>query len=212
MENMVGIISAIASAVAAVASVVIAVLFGILQKNQAENSQKIALFDKRYDIYRTSVDIFEIIRFSSIEDSDVTIPNYLVIANMVIESYDLLKDKKFLVEHLRLNSVLQTASKKEREQADRDLFYLDWDANNQLLQLRNKILAQIKPAKFCFNEEIYDSLKRTIEEFFYYILLFRGGSAVEKERDATLLKKYIAEIADKKVFEQMESYLEIAKS
>lgn len=211
MENLVSMISTIASAVAAVASVFIAVLFGVLQKKRADNSQRIALFDKRYDIYKASVDLFEIIRFTSTNDSVVTVPQYLVVANMVIESYELMKGKEFLVEHLRLKRVVQAASKEESEQADRDLFYLDWYAQNRLLQLRSKILAQIKPAKFCFNEEIYMCLKRTVEEFFHYILLFRNGSAEEKERDSALLNKYVAEIEGKKVFEEMESYLEIAK-
>lgn len=50
-----------------------------------------------------------------------------------------------------------------------------------------------------------------MEEFFNYILIFRGGSGDEKERDTILLNKYIKDIERNRVFEEMETYLEIGK-
>ena len=202
-------IASIASAVAAIASVVIAIMFGCLQRRQECNAQRIALFDKRYDIYQTFVDIFEIMQFALIKDDATTVPNYLVVADMVLESHELMKDKHFLTEHLRLNRIAQTGNKEDRECADRDLFYLDWYAHNQLLQLRSKTISKIKPAKFCFDEGLHDVLKNTIQEFFDYILIFKTGSAKEQDRDPHALRTYLEEIDRKKILEKMETYLEI---
>lgn len=55
------------------------------------------------------------------------------------------------------------------------------------------------------------AVSRSWRQLLYYILIFRDGSALEIERDASLLNKYIEEIGNRRIFEQMEKYLEIEK-
>jgi hypothetical protein len=209
--SVISLIISISSAIAAIASVVVAIVVGGMQTKQAERSQQITLFDKRYEIYQEALRILSFAKFALVDDENATMPNYLVIANMVLTDYNLIKDGKFLVDHLFLQRTIKTASKEESDKADRDLFYHDWDANNKLLQLREKIANTIKPSKFCFDEKIYNTLNACINELFDYILVFKNGNSQENERDKSLLVKYVLMIETDKTIEKMEEYLAITK-
>lgn len=211
MENLIGAIASVFSAIAAFASVFVAIVIWRAQSKQEKNSQQIAMFDKRYEIYQTVLRIIDFARFALLEDSTVTIPNHLVIADMVLTDYDLIKDGQFLVRHLSLQKAVKEGYKEERDKADRDLFYHDWDANNKLLHLKEKTLSIIKPSKFCFDEKVVNISSALVNEFFDYILIFKDGSAKEDKRDISTLEKCLNTMKAEKVIEKMEEYLSITK-
>jgi hypothetical protein len=210
-ENWIDTVAAIASAVAAIASVVVAIVIWKAQAKQEKQAQQIALFDKRYDIYQESLRIIGFSKFVFVEDDGMTMPNYLLMANMVLTDYDLMKDGYFLTEHIRLQHALNVGSKDDRDKADRDLYYHDLNANNHLLQLQEKTLNVIKSSKFCFDEKIFDALNSCVNAFFLYILIFVNGNSQESERDRSLLKNCLLAIENDKIIERMEEYLSLTK-
>lgn len=208
-------IAAIASAIATIATVVVTIIIACSQGKREKQAQKIALFDKRYKIYEETLRLFGFSKFVLEEDKQKelsnTVPNYLMIAYMVIEEYNLMSGKDYILERSRLQRTVQEKGGEEGHKADRDLYYLENFAHTELLQLKQQSLNAIKPSLFCFDKDICNMLNKYVEELFSYIAIFKNGTAQEKPRNISSLQEIIKKIEDKKIIEKMERYLSINK-
>ena len=209
MENWISAIASIFSAVAAVASVVVAVLVWKAQSKQEKRSQEIALFDKRYEIYQTALKLLSIAGASSRNEKGKN-SAYLTLASYLIAEYKVIEDN-YIEKRNQLLCIIENAEKDISDKADMELAILDGETNLKLMRLRDQLMDEIQPARFCFDDKIYAHLSLLVHELFDYIMIIRNGSAIETERDDSALKKRVKEIRDYKVIEQMEECMSITK-
>ena len=209
MENWISAIASIFSAVAAVASVVVAVLVWKAQSKQEKRSQEIALFDKRYEIYQTALKLLSIAGASSRNEKGKN-SAYLTLASYLIAEYKVIEDN-YIEKRNQLICIIENAEKDISDKADMELAILDGETNLKLMRLRDQLMDEIQPARFCFDDKIYAHLSFLVHELFDYIMIIRNGSAIETERDDSALKKRVKEIRDYKVIEQMEECMSITK-
>ena len=209
MEIWISAIASTFSAVAAITSVFVAIIIGKAQSKQEKKAQQIAMFDKRYEIYQSTLRVLSLAKLALLENKYYNVPNYIFVADKVLSEYGLMENKSFLTQRMSIQRELESSSKESREKADRDYYYLDYRANNDILQLREKVSNTIKSTRFCFDEKIYNSLYPCMVEFFDYISIFKNGNAQEYERDKTLLEKYLLVIESEKIIERMEEYLSL---
>ena len=210
MCNWIDTVSAVGSAVAAVASVVVAIIVWRAQSKQEKRTQQIALFDKRYAIYQTSLNILRIASMPSVQNENYQNPGYLSLASFLIEEYKLIEDD-YLAKRNHLLHIIETGAKDESDKADMDFAMLDYQTNLKLMQLREKLMNEVQPARFCFNEKVFAHISLLVHELFEYIMIIRNGSAMEDERDDSNLRQRVQAIRDEKIIEHMEEYLSIAK-
>ena len=209
MENWISAIASIFSAVAAVASVFVAVLVWKAQSKQEKRSQEIALFDKRYEIYQTALKLLSIAGASSRNEKGKN-SAYLTLASYLIAEYKVIEDN-YIEKRNQLLCIIENAEKDISDKADMELAILDGETNLKLMRLRDQLMDEIQPARFCFDDKIYAHLSLLVHELFDYIMIIRNGSAIETERDDSALKKRVKEIRDYKVIEQMEECMSITK-
>ena len=214
MESLIAIITSICSAVAAIASVIVAILVWHSQIKQEKCAQQIALFDKRYEIYKVATKVIRMTKASLGQSDYHDNPRYLLMANFWINEYDLIKfdylsKRNQLIHTIELGSK-EGITKEDRDKADIELAILDWEVNLKLIQLKENLLIDIQPAQFCFNAEIYTRVFLLIHELFEYMMIIRDGSSIEKDRDDSALKGSLMDIEENRVVAQMQKHLSIA--
>ena len=210
MENWIDTVAAICSAVAAIASVVVAIVIWRAQSKQEKRAQQIALFDKRYEIYQTALKFYRIASMTPEKRKGDSVPGYLLLASIFIEEYGLIEEN-YLAERNRLLYVIENSDRDTSHKADMDFAMLDYHANLKLLQLKERLLCEIQPSRFCFSEKIYAEIYLLVGELFDYIMIIRNGTAKEDDRDDSALRRRVQLMRDEKIIEQMEEYLSIAK-
>lgn len=193
--------AAIASALAAVCSLVITIIIAISQRTREKQAQKISLFEKRHEIYKSARRIYDIFKFINLNNS-----NYFIV-DRIVNEYNLLGEKDYMLER-------RTYKREDYENFSDDLKkinQLNLKTYVELYHLRNKLLSEFETSKYLFNNDIAEIL------FSYVNCLFDFSLAVvsEEKKDTDSLRKKLIESSERvnneNLFDKMESFLYITK-
>lgn len=203
------VLAVVASAIAAIASVIVAVIVAVSQKKRDKSAQKISLFDKRYKIY---CDFLRIYKYSELVKHDVNInsndkaPNYIEILDAIVKDYNFLEGKSYTGEYNYLEHQTNKGGE-EGHKADCELYYLDKKVQDQLLSLKAVLVSEVQMSEFCYDNDICSYLRSYILSLINYVSVFRDGSALRTERDATDLLESIRQIKEQKIVDKMKKEL-----
>ena len=191
--------AAIASALAAVCSLVITVIIGLSQRRREQQAQKISIFEKRYDIYKSAIRIYNISKILDSNHSD-----RFVVDTMVGE-YNLLNGQDYMVEYLGYEHTNYDRFPEDLKKLNE----LNTRTYIELYHLKNKLLSELEISKYFFKNDIGDILILYVKRLFDFALALVSS----EEKDTTeLLKELIKskkEIEKKDILKQMESCLDI---
>jgi len=202
-------ISAIISAILSVLLMIQTNRIAKIQQRQEERAQKIALYDKRYEIYRCFLNVF---RYSEIVFKDGNIntnsgKEHEVIRNLIADDYHFFGDRSFKLKENECYYMLEHGEADEKKKADMDLMYLHMDldakVSNWIKDMEN-ILSQID---LCFEGELQIHVMQYLNSLREYIRVFRKGSSDSEIRDNSKLKEAISLIHINEVQQKMKEQI-----
>ena len=208
-ESDVEVIAVVASAVAAIASVIVAIIVAASQKKRDKSAQKISLFDKRYKIYCDFLRIYkyaERVKQGAKKELNEKIPNYVEILDELVKDYNFLEGKSYSAEYNYLEHKTNKGGE-EGHKADYELYYLDKKVQDQLTSLKTTLVSEVQMSEFCYNSDLCSYLRSFITEFINYVSVFKDGSALRSERDATDLLESVRQINEHKIIDKMKKEL-----
>lgn len=200
--------AAIASALAAVCSLVITVIIAISQRIREKQAQKISLFEKRHEIYKSARRIYDIFKSINLNNSNYFInnSNYFIV-DRIVNEYNLLGEKDYMLERLTY------------EHEDYENFSDDLKKKNQLNQktyvelyhLKNKLLSEFETSKYLFNNDIAEILFSYVNGLFDFSLAL----VLEEKKDTDSLRQNLIKSSERvnneNLFNKMESFLYISE-
>ena len=193
--------AAIASAFAAVCSLVITVIIAISQRSREKQAQKISLFEKRHEIYKSARRIYDIFKSINLNNS-----NYFIV-DRIVNEYKLLGEKDYMLERLTYDHVDYEKFPDDLKKINQ----LNLKTYIELYHLKNKLLSEFETSKYLFNNDIAEIL------FSYINCLFDFSLAMvsDEKKDTDSLRKKLIESSERvnneNLFDKMESFLYIIK-
>ena len=186
-------ISAISSAILSILIMLQTNRIARIQQRQEERAQKIALYDKRYEIYRCFLSVF---RYSEIVCKDGNInPNsgkeHEVIRNLIADDYHLWGDRSFKLKENECYYMLEHGEADEKKKADMDLMYLHMDLDAKISNWIKDMENTLSQIDLCFEGELQAHVMQYLSSLHEYIRVFRKGSSDSEIRDNSKLKEAI---------------------
>lgn len=202
-------IATVASAIAAIASVFVAIIVGTNQKKSEKRSQDIELFDKRYDVYRDFVRIFQYSSFVQ-EETLYTLSrdgrsNNLYILNRILQDYELPSGKSFTAKLLEINRMLKEGSNSEEMTAINDEDQLERQVTKEIIPIRVSLENKMKSAEFLYTKEISNAAVGYVTALFDYLVPFSNRSDNYRQ-----LKGSIENINDTKIIDKMRETIDFS--
>lgn len=194
--------------ITAIASLTLSAFVFRFEKISKNRDYSIALFDKRYEVYKGFCAFFKFADMvkKTDEKDDFDLYNHQIILDAICSEFHLCGGKDFRSENYRLVREINDSSlsKETRDKKDIELMWLHVNTDKELSLLKKEIKTKLELSEFCFDNDYSNALTDYIEALFSYVEIFKDGSAADYERDTKILNQTIEKIVKDQILVNMK--------
>ena len=121
--------------------------------------------------------------------------------------YGLLGERKFSEDYFRIKRKIRESGGADEQRAISEEMDREKEITEKLRYLKSTLIIKIKPAEFCYNEEIEKTMMDYVEALFDYIIPFSNHG---DEETYFYLEEKIRLIAERKIIDSMRDMLNLS--